>query len=110
MLRLVGSGYTVEGQKTGKEKHGGLQLEIIASYKVGLAKWLVEERDEALWDLDYFLDELKTPAELGLQAGDTIRSYPPDPTLLRDAIVDDLAEKHLTGSERGQISVNVGFH
>lgn len=79
---LVGSGYTVEGQKTGEEKHGGLPIEIIPSFRRNLRKWLEEPgkpvaSDELANCLNYNgLNESKTPRELGLEVGSIIRLYP----------------------------------
>lgn len=86
----VGSGYTVEGQKTGEEKHGGLQIEVIPSYMPGLAKWLVKDEEAALYNSGLFVQEIKTPRELGLGPGVQIKSYPPMPTYQRSCMVKDL--------------------
>lgn len=59
----VGSGYTVEGQKTGEEKHGGLQIEIIPEYQRKAQKWLVAKEEEALKNYRLYLDESRTPAD-----------------------------------------------
>ena len=81
----VGSGYTVEGQKTGEEKHGGLQLEIIPSYQANLRSWVngnFHIESSALEDVygDPFrnsrLDEKKTPRQLGLSPENTLSAYP----------------------------------
>ena len=84
---IVGSGYTVEGQKTGEEKYGGLQIEIIPSYQEKLRVWLrqpLEGNEKGVYTVPFdwsrCLDELKTPAELALHKGDKIRSYPAKPT------------------------------
>jgi hypothetical protein len=80
----VGAGYTVEGQKTGEEKFGGLQIEIIPSYERGLRTWQLEPtgqgRSTVLFDESKNLDERKTPSELKLNPGVKIRSYPSRPT------------------------------
>jgi hypothetical protein len=86
----VGSGYTVEGQKSGEEKHGGIQIEIIPAYQKNVAKWLAATEGEALQNVCLYLDEAKTPAELGLKTGAKIRSYPPDATYQRLVILSDL--------------------
>lgn len=87
---IVGSGYTVEGQKSGEEKHGGLQIEIIPAYQKKVAKWLAATEGEALRNAYLYLDEAKTPAELGLKTGAKIRSYPPEATYQRPVILSDL--------------------
>jgi hypothetical protein len=92
----VGSGYTVEGQQTGKEKHGGLQIEIIPAYRRRSQYWLSETEGEALQDprlcLDeyLYLDELMTPDELGLEAGAKVRLYLSPPSYGRLLEVGDL--------------------
>jgi hypothetical protein len=73
----VGSGYTVEGQKTGEEKFGGLQIEIIPSYERRLRTWQPDPtrqgRITGLFDESKSLDEGKTPSELNLNPGVKIR-------------------------------------
>ncbi|KIW90985.1 uncharacterized protein Z519_08768 [Cladophialophora bantiana CBS 173.52] len=78
----LGSGYTVEGQKTGKEKHGGLRIEIIASFKTNLRTW-IKYKDQSLnaavlqHRLQYDrLDEFETAREVGYEVGDEIRMCP----------------------------------
>lgn len=77
---------------TGKEKHGGLQIEIIPSYRSGLRLWHRDASPDAN-DEDYssFLDDMKTPKELGFKPGDNIRSYPPNPICLEPAEICDIA-------------------
>ena len=83
-LPLVGAGYTVEGQKTGEERFGGLQIEIIPSYERGLRTWQLEHAGQGgrtvVFDDSKNLDERKTPSELRLSPGVKIRSYPSHPT------------------------------
>ncbi|KAF7511669.1 hypothetical protein GJ744_003832 [Endocarpon pusillum] len=90
----LGSGYTVEGQKTGEEKYGGLQIEIIPSYKRHLRTFLPGSTKQftayELHDPSKKLNENKTPLELGLSAGDKIRSYPPRPTYWAAYAISDL--------------------
>ncbi|KAJ5377689.1 uncharacterized protein N7496_005098 [Penicillium cataractarum] len=86
----LGSGYTVEGQKTGEEKHGGLQIEIIPAYSKKAQKWLAATEEEALQDPGLYLDESKTPAQLRLEAGSQVRAYPSPPTYCKPVEVGDL--------------------
>ena len=80
----MGSGYTVEGQKTSEEKHGGLQIEVIPEFRARLRWWFPDREDLAVYDSlgsasvnkTQVLDEMNTPAELGFRVGDTLRSYP----------------------------------
>ncbi|OAG42872.1 hypothetical protein AYO21_02823 [Fonsecaea monophora] len=74
----LGSGYTVEGQKTGEEKHGGLQIEIIPAFQERLRTWAKDQTgDISASDLEYGrLNEHSTPRQLGLGVGNTIRLYP----------------------------------
>jgi hypothetical protein len=104
----VGSGYTVEGQKTGEEKHGGLQIEIIPSYEENLRIWTkssdVPTNPDKL--LDFFassstLAESLTPAELGLSPGAKVRSYSAPAILnvhckISDLVCGDGNEAHLS--------------
>jgi hypothetical protein len=83
--QIVGSGYTVEGQKTGEEKHGGLQIEIIPRLQPELRVWMKsagipidpEKFPELSLSPSHRLEERKTPRHLGLAPGEKIRSYPP---------------------------------
>ncbi len=90
----MGSGYTVEGQKTGVEKFGGLQIEIIPSYEERLRTFLPEPTGSStlndLLDLSCILDEEKTPLELGMRPGAKIRSYPSMPTYWASCVISDL--------------------
>jgi hypothetical protein len=80
----VGSGYTVEGQKSGEEKFGGLQIEIIPSYERGVRTWQADAPGHGgttiSFDESKSLDEQKTPSELKLSLGAKIRLYPSRPT------------------------------
>jgi hypothetical protein len=103
----VGSGYTVEGQKTGQEKHGGLQIEIIPSYRTGLNTWMSDAVPEYTVNDIYAsvppLDESRTPSELHLRAGDILRQYPPKAVKDVPLQVLDMGD----GKESGEIQVEV---
>lgn len=79
----MSSGYTIEGQKTSEEKHGGLQLELIPAFQRNLRRWKrvpIEcssdlEFGSTTEDLENGLEEYKTPSESGLKCGDVVRSY-----------------------------------
>ncbi|RFU29847.1 hypothetical protein B7463_g6513, partial [Scytalidium lignicola] len=93
----LGSGYTVEGQKTGEEKHGGLQIKIIPSYEENLRLWIKEGKDgmkegvsTGTFDRSACLDERKTPRQLSLVSGDKIRLYPANPTFSVPYTISDL--------------------
>lgn len=92
----MGSGYTTEGQKTGKQKYGGLQIEVIPEYQKGLRKWLPDNLTDAFMTniLDgthyHGLSEMSTPLELHLQLGQKIRSYPPSLTFEKPIEIADL--------------------
>ncbi len=83
----VGSGYTVEGQKTSEEKHGGLQIEIIPEYDKSLRWWSKENAQQqgSLKDgtpvvfNNIGLLETCTPEELKCHIGDKLRCYPEYP-------------------------------
>ena len=70
-MSLVGSGYTVEGQKTSEEKHGGLQLEVIPTLERGLRSWARNMEEQ----IRHPFEEHLTPAQYMLQSGDVVRSY-----------------------------------
>jgi len=70
-MSLVGSGYTVEGQKTSVEKHGGLQLEVIPQLERGLRSWARNLEEQVGRPFQEYL----TPAQNMLQSGDVVRSY-----------------------------------
>ncbi|KAK2767454.1 hypothetical protein FQN54_003610 [Arachnomyces sp. PD_36] len=108
----LGAGYTVEGQKTGEEKHGGLQIEIIPAYQIGLKVWLPEAtEDETVETIDSYrrrFDEQWTPSELGLSHGSKIRAFasdpkyfPPNPTYFAYYAISDLAKN--TSDRNAQI-------
>ncbi|EFR05201.1 integral membrane protein [Nannizzia gypsea CBS 118893] len=104
----LGSGYTVESQKTGEDRHGGLQIEVIPAYRTGLRKWYFDENqrvDEFFFDDGPFLDEQRTPAELGFKPGDKIRSYPADPIYHTPTTVQEMAK----GTVGAKISVTAYY-
>ena len=79
----MGSGYTVEGQKTGEEKHGGLQIEIIPAFRSDVRIWLrdsdVHDDFTTFFEFTHILrkiDELSTPRQLGFDPGTKLRVYP----------------------------------
>ncbi|KAI4696651.1 uncharacterized protein J4E88_000828 [Alternaria novae-zelandiae] len=73
----LGSGYTVEGQKTSKEQHGGLQLEITPEFLPDLRLWSDSQHDYILrrgpGPRDN-LSEKETPEGLGCKAVNPQRS------------------------------------
>lgn len=98
----MGSGYTVEGQKTSEEKHGGLQLEVTPEMMQGKQLWSYAKQQYITFkgDNKYRNDGLKefyTPRELGCKIGDVLRSYPNDPTYqtrfqIRDLVTSEVEE------------------
>ncbi|CAN9310331.1 unnamed protein product [Alternaria alternata] len=93
----VGSGYTVEGQKTSKEQHGGLQLEITPELFPEQRLWSYSKDKyivKSAHDSSNGLDEMKTPEQLGGKIGDILRSYPADSTY-----EEPFKMKHLARSE-----------
>jgi hypothetical protein len=102
----LGSGYTVEGQVTGKEKKGGFQIEIIPSYphaSPGIV-WVVGtdgERKE--------LELEKTPEEQGCKEGDVV--YWQTPLTFREANLRDFLTKEEAESEAevGVLKLEVSF-
>lgn len=95
----MGSGYSVEGQISGEEKFGGLQIEIIPSYQRNLKMWVTAPKSGES-DLSYpfdhkRLDEGSTPADIGLKPSDKLRAYPFPCTTTVPLKISDLAEKFL---------------
>ncbi|EOA92167.1 uncharacterized protein SETTUDRAFT_134260 [Exserohilum turcica Et28A] len=97
----LGSGYTVEGQKTSEEKHGGLQIEITPEMLPDLRFW--SDAKQKYITLGPYrsliddLDESDTPEELGYKVGDVLRSYPTDeayhePFRVRDFVMSKTGE------------------
>ena len=72
----MGSGYSVKGQITGKEKFGGLQIEVIPSHRRNLKMWGFVPKPGESEQVDYgYPHEYHTPAELGLKPFDKLRTY-----------------------------------
>ena len=66
----MGSGYTVEGQVTGEEKFGGIQIEVTPSYrKRGCAFWYMAENNRSRKTV---IPEDSTPRGQRLERGSTI--------------------------------------
>ena len=103
----MGSGYTVEGQKTGEEKLGGLRIKITPAYITGLRSWMSDTIAEPAPN-DIFayvkrLEETRTPAELQRKAGDILRQYPSKDSTVGPRQVSDMDD----GSGNGEIQVEV---
>ncbi|KAL2867674.1 uncharacterized protein BJX67DRAFT_352058 [Aspergillus lucknowensis] len=64
----LGSGYTVEGQISGKECFGGIQIEIIPSYDEHRYKFTHEDTRGSYVGMD----EHRTPRDYRLNGGDTV--------------------------------------
>ncbi|KAI5813701.1 hypothetical protein BZA77DRAFT_251239, partial [Pyronema omphalodes] len=102
----LGSGYTVEGQVTGKEKKGGLQIEIVPSFphaSPGVV-WVVGEEGERRE-----LELQKTPEEQGCKEGDVV--YWQTPVTFREATLRDLltAEEAQAEAEVRVLKLEVSF-
>lgn len=99
----------MEGQKTGEEKHGGLQIEIIPELQPKLRVW---RRDSSFIDDPYnfrgassldCLPEHKTPQSLCMTPGVKLRSYPCPGFKERVCLVSDVVEG---GVQQASLSVN----
>ncbi|BBX34863.1 integral membrane protein [Mycolicibacterium mageritense DSM 44476 = CIP 104973] len=68
----LGCGATVEGQVTGEERHGGVQLRAVGLTAEALAKWRAERSAmrECMVEFD---DIMPAPAGMGLGAGGRMR-------------------------------------
>ncbi|KUI22649.1 hypothetical protein AU193_20925 [Mycobacterium sp. GA-1285] len=72
----LGSGATVEGQVTGEETHGGVQLRAVGLTEQALAAWHAEQALRAERCADVFADGAPLPApsaSMGLGAGGRMR-------------------------------------
>jgi len=81
----------MEGQKTGGEKVGGLQIEVTPLYKSNLRIWFkasVPQPEDILY-LDS-LQERTTPASNGIKPGDKLRAHPVHPTYSVPYKISDL--------------------
>ena len=76
----VGSGYTIEGQKTGKENIGGLQIEVTPAYKSALKIWFRDSDNEpGVITPSQGLHEQSTPADNDIKPGNKLRVHPVPP-------------------------------
>lgn len=99
----MGSGYTIEGQKTSKEKHGGLQLEVIPEFEQNLRFWSRDTDDHiryistgsAAFQRSKGVPEILTPAELNVRAGDKLRCYPYECIYSESYKLQDLVDEEL---------------
>jgi len=103
LLLEVGSGYTIEGQKTGKEDIGGLQIEVTPAYKSDLKIWFrASEKEPGVTNLLQSLHEQTTPAANNIKPGDKLRVHPVPPIHEVPYKISDLAadlpapETHMT--------------
>jgi hypothetical protein len=86
----VGSGYTLEGQITGEEKFGGIQIEVVPSYqKINMMSFSYGNREGGRTHIT----ESQTPREYGLEGGSKIAMLPNPPTFSRIARICDLLDK-----------------
>jgi hypothetical protein len=107
----VGSGYTVEGQKTSEEKHGGLQLEVTPQMVRGKRFWSYAKQQSIKLEGGYQtrFDEIResfTPRELGCNIGDVLRSYPTEVTYRKPLRIRDLAASRTEGMTENNVSQN----
>ncbi|RYN81249.1 hypothetical protein AA0120_g10205 [Alternaria tenuissima] len=94
----LGSGYTVEGQKTAEEKHGGFQLEITPEMLPNRRMWSRDRHQHIRIrgeHVEYFnsIKEMETPRIIGCRINDILRSYPVDL-----AYREPFRIKHILGS------------
>ncbi|OJJ63984.1 hypothetical protein ASPSYDRAFT_26018 [Aspergillus sydowii CBS 593.65] len=84
----LGSGYTVEGQVSGKETFGGIQIEVIPSYECN--SYTFKHRDGQDKHVD--IAENSTPRSRGLKNGDMIKMTPEPSTFRGLARICDLLD------------------
>lgn len=113
----MGSGYTVEGQKTSEESFGGLQIEIIPEMQVSFRSFYKDDdfhigqysTGRIYFDKTMEIGEHNTPLEVGCSPGDCVRSYPRNPISsvpfsVRDLVGETDGEATCTVSRRPQVS------
>ena len=88
---IVGAGYTVEGQKSGEEKFGGLQIEITPAYNSRLKIWFRgSDPEPERFSYVGYLDVYTTPAANKMQVGDKLRMHSDPPTKDVSKTISDL--------------------
>lgn len=87
----------MEGQITGEEKFGGLQIEVIPVYRQDLKTWFRALRAGELErkHFTYFgkLDEQRTPREERLKPTNKLRVYPNPPSFAGPCKIADFVQK-----------------
>ncbi|EUC44956.1 hypothetical protein COCMIDRAFT_26816 [Bipolaris oryzae ATCC 44560] len=111
----LGSGYTVEGQKTSEEKHGGLQLEVTPEMIKGKRVWSYAKQHYVTFKDGYKycsdgLNESYTPRELGCKIGDVLRSYPTDETYRTPFRIRDLVTSEVDERGENKLPQNVDLY
>ncbi|BCS18370.1 RING finger protein [Aspergillus puulaauensis] len=84
----LGSGYTVEGQISGKESFGGIQIEVIPSYERN--SYTFKYRNEQGKHVG--MAEYSTPRQRGLKNGDMVKITNVSSTFLEPAKIYDLLD------------------
>lgn len=82
----VGGGYTVEGQITGEENFGGIQIEVIPSYKKLNRMRFSYETEEGM---RRNIEEAQTPRDYGLVGGSKISAVPNPSAFVRPTKIRD---------------------
>ena len=105
-LIAVGSGYTVEGQISGKETFGGIQIEVIPSYECN--SYTFKYRDEQGKHVE--MAENSTPRKRGLKNGDMVKMTNVSTTFRDPAKICDLLDdgESLDGIQRLHLMVCCG--
>lgn len=92
----MGGGYTVEGQITGKETFGGIQIEVVPSYqKIGTMSFSCEIENGTRRQIS----EAQTPRDCGLEGGSRIAMVPNLPTFPRLARICDFCDGKVDGGK-----------
>jgi hypothetical protein len=90
----VGGGYTVEGQIAGKEKFGGIQIEVVPSYQnINTMSFSYEIEKGRRRQIA----EAQTPRDCGLEGGSKIAMMPYPPTFSRIARLRDFYDGEIAG-------------
>ena len=92
----VGGGYTVEGQITGEENFGGIQIEVIPSYKKLDRMSFSYETEEGI---RRNIKEAQTPRGYGLVGGSKISVVPNPSAFVRSTKIRDFYSEGEVGGE-----------
>ncbi len=101
----MGKGYTVEGQVTGEEKFGGLQIEVVPSYE-GFDQKRFARKSKTDWET---LAQRRTPRSYHLRHGDRLSMTTPDaPPKWRLHQIRDFFDQLIPEEDMTHVTLQVG--